>query len=633
MVAAFFGGLIILSAAGVAYAYSKTTIPSIQTAVFQQKSSVYFSDGKTLIGQYGTTNREILNYSQIPPVLRNAVVAAEDKNFWHEGGISPSGIIRAAYYDLTSSGGNLQGASTITQQLVRNYYDNIGTAQTFSRKIKEIFVAQKLAQAKSKEWILQQYMNTIYLGNGAYGVAAAAQTYFGYTPSTIHKITPAQAAMIAAMIQSPGQYSPNPKAGADYQGLVYRWHYVINAMVTMGTLPASEAAQQKFPTIVKPVNNSWNGYKGYIMQAVQYELENTYHYSASKIDNGGLRIITTFNKSLMSSLYATVRKDDKVMRSCVVPVILSAAAQAPCKGLPKWVHVGAVLEQPGTGAIVAMYSGPNFNKDQYDNALQSRNQVGSSFKPYVLATAVQQGMNVQTSTLDGNSPLWIPPDSSPFTYAKLGGTQPPGPGYYEVTNDESGGNSLGPVSVKTATAVSLNTAYTDLWHRVALNTGTGAHNVVNMAAAFGVDVRASGLTGPRGMQDEAGSRARPGVAHRGGAGDHDGDARGPRTVLDAARHPADHRREPDHPGPDRAPPGADLRPGGRRRLGDGRGHPARRHRGRARDGQRADGHRQDRHHQPVPVGVLPGRHSQVRDGGRHVRQQADLPPAVAGPVQ
>ena len=97
VVAAFIGGLIILGAGGVAYAYSKTTIPSIQSAVFQQKSSVYFSDGKTLVGQFGSTNRLILNYNQIPPNLRNAVVAAEDKNFWHEGGISPSGIIRAAY--------------------------------------------------------------------------------------------------------------------------------------------------------------------------------------------------------------------------------------------------------------------------------------------------------------------------------------------------------------------------------------------------------------------------------------------------------------------------------------------------------------------------------------------------------
>jgi membrane peptidoglycan carboxypeptidase len=494
---------VILSAAGVAYAYSKTTIPAIQSAVFQQKSSVYFSDGKTLIGQYGTTNRLILNYNQFPPVLRNAVVAAEDKNFWHEGGVSPSGIIRAAYYDLTSSGGNLQGASTITQQLVRNYYDNIGTAQTVSRKIKEIFVAEKLAQAKSKEWILQQYLNTIYLGNGAYGVAAAADAYFGLTTSDLSKITPAQAAMIAAMIQSPSYYSADPNAGQAYKALVWRWHYVVNAMVGMGALSPQEAAQQKFPALAKPINNSWSGYKGYIMQAVQTELENTYGYSASKIDNGGLRIVTTFNKSLMSSLYATVRKDEKVMRSCSPPAILAAAAPATCKHLPKWVHVGAVLEQPGTGAILATYSGQNYNKNQFDDALQSRNQVGSSFKPYVLATAVQQGMNVQTSVLDGDSPLWIPPDSMPTTYAKPGSQAPSGgAGYYEVQNDESGGNNLGPVTVQVATAASLNTAYTDLWHRVALNSATGAYNVVNTAKAFGVDTRASGLWKQR---DEAGT--------------------------------------------------------------------------------------------------------------------------------
>src|SRR6516165_4361069 len=153
----------------------------------------------------------MLPYIQSPRTLRDAVVAAEDKNFWHEGGISVTGIVRAAYYDLTSSGGNLQGGSTITQQLVRNYYDNIGTAQTVSRKIKEIFVAEKLAQAKSKEWILQQYLNTIYLGSGAYGVAAAANAYFGLTPSNLSKITPAQAAMIAAIIQSPSGYSPTRK--------------------------------------------------------------------------------------------------------------------------------------------------------------------------------------------------------------------------------------------------------------------------------------------------------------------------------------------------------------------------------------------------------------------------------------
>src|SRR5260370_22342280 len=114
-------------------------------------------------------------------------------------------------------------------------------------------------------------------------------------------------------------------------------------------------------------------------------------------------------------------------------------------------------------------------------------------------------MNVQTSILKGDSPLWIPPDSLPTTYAKTGGSKPPGRGDARVTNDESGGNRLGRVTVKGATAASLNTAYSDLWHRVAYDPQSGQHPVVDMAQAFGVDTLASHLTGKHGMQDQAGT--------------------------------------------------------------------------------------------------------------------------------
>jgi membrane peptidoglycan carboxypeptidase len=497
--------VMMLGAAAVAMVYSKTPIPQPQQAVFQAASSVYFSNGKTLIGQFGLYDRQLLTYNQIPKVLRDAVVAAEDKNFWHEGGVSPTGIMRAAYYDLTSSGGNLQGGSTITQQLVRNFYDDVGTAQTLSRKIKEIFIAQKVAQVKSKDWILQEYLNTVYFGQGAYGVGAAAQVYFGLGPSQLNQITPAQAAMIAAMIQQPGNYSPNPKDGARYQGLVFRWKYVLGAMVKMGTLSAQDAAKAKFPTVVKPINNSWSGYNGYVMNAVLYELENTYHYSQHEIFNGGLRITTTFNQRLMNSLYATVRANRTLMRHASPPSP-PGGPTVPCgpRGcLPKYVHIGALLEDPLNGAILAMYSGQNYKARQYDDALQSRNQVGSSFKPYVLATAVSQGMNVMTSKLNGFAPLWIPPDSQPMTFASLHNNNQAA-SWYQVNNDEVS-NPNRPVSVVEATAMSLNTAYADLWHRVALNPTTGDHHVVDMAKSFGVDTLASHLTGPNGMQDEAGT--------------------------------------------------------------------------------------------------------------------------------
>ena len=197
--------------------------------------------------------------------MRDAVVAAEDRSFYTEGGVSPKGIVRAAYEDVFNSGGgsgSLQGGSTITQQFVRNYYANIGTQQTATRKIKEIFVALKVAKEKSKAWILTQYLNTIYLGEGAYGVGAAAETYFGIPASQLNV---AQAAMIAATIQSPSYY-PTP---AGHQALVTRWHYVLDGMVAMGDLTAQQAAAEQFPKVLSAQDQHVGSapYDSYILDA------------------------------------------------------------------------------------------------------------------------------------------------------------------------------------------------------------------------------------------------------------------------------------------------------------------------------------------------------------------------------
>jgi membrane peptidoglycan carboxypeptidase len=505
-VAACAGGVfVMLCASAIGIAYAKTPIPTqFQQAALNQASTVYFADGKTVIGKFGSTDRQVLTWNQIPALVRNAVVAAEDKNFWHEGGISPTGIIRAAYYDITSSNGNLQGGSTITQQLVRNYYEGIGTQQTVSRKIKEIFVAEKLAKSKSKEWILTHYLNTVYFGNGAYGIGAAAQAYFGVAPTQLNKLTSSQAAMIAAMIQSPSYYSPDPKDGVKYTALKFRWEYVLRSMATMGTITQQQETQdlQKFPQVVPQQNLNWGGYRGYLMNRVRYELETTYGYTWAQIENDGLRITTTVNQRLQQSLRAAVRQNETLMRHNTPPYGVAASGVTP-DGLPGYVHLGALLQDPKTGAILAMYSGKNYNKHKYDDALQSRNQVGSSFKPYVLATAVKMGMNVQTSHLNGWSPLWVPPDSQPMTYARLAKPADPA-GWHQFVNDEVS-NPNHPVTVVQATSLSLNTAYTDLWHRVAYS--NGQHNVVNMAKAMGVDVSSyhGGGSGLAGMGDLGGT--------------------------------------------------------------------------------------------------------------------------------
>ncbi|MGH3158528.1 MAG: transglycosylase domain-containing protein, partial [Streptosporangiaceae bacterium] len=241
------GAVVVAVAAWIGVSYASTPIPTdVSAMAVQQASTVYFSDGKTVVGTFGTVDRQVLTYNQIPAQLRNAVLAAEDRSFYSEGGISPSGIIRAAYEDVTGSGDALQGGSTITEQFVKNYYANVGSDQTISNKIKEIFIAVKLAREKSKAWILTQYLNTIYFGDGAYGVEAAAETYFG---KPVGKLDVAQDAMIAAMLNAPGQFDPTPGT-TGYSSLVGRWNYVVQGMVTMHNLSAQTAKAQKFPSVV-----------------------------------------------------------------------------------------------------------------------------------------------------------------------------------------------------------------------------------------------------------------------------------------------------------------------------------------------------------------------------------------------
>jgi membrane peptidoglycan carboxypeptidase len=485
-------GLVILMGVGAYfYAYSSTQIPTQLAAnVLDQNSTVYYSDGKTPIGTIGPIDRQSLSYSQIPMRVQDAVVAAEDRSFWTEGGISPTGILRAAYDDVTSSGGNLSGGSTITQEFVRQYYSNIGTQQTVSRKIKEIFIAQKLSKSKSKQWILTNFLNTIYLGDNSYGISAAAETYFGVP---VNKLTIPQAAVIAAIIQQPSYY-PLPQYRAN---LIARWrNYVLNGMVQMHDITQAQADAMKFPKMLTDSGTSKakqaagttstsDPWAPYLMNVVYNELTGPVSAGGdgvpvATLETHGLKIITTISRPMEVEMYHAVNEN-------------IAAIKASGYTLPSYALIGAVLQNPNTGAIAAMYPGrgQNMSASQckiYDcdlnTAVYSREQVGSSFKPYVLATAVSEGMNVQTSILNASPTLYVPPDSDPLV---LSTTDPAKavPGSFPVSND--GGEVIsnkpgGAVSVQNALAYSSNTAFTDLAHRA----GTGA--IIQMAASMGVNI-------------------------------------------------------------------------------------------------------------------------------------------------
>ncbi len=497
------GAFLVLSAIAVVMIYEQTPVPSAAMAATSYSQSVVYSSDGTLIGRFGTTNRVMLTYTQLQEDnkwLIKAVLAAEDRNFFNEGGISPTGIMRAAYEDARGSDGSLQGGSTITQEFVRQYYSGIGTQQTFSRKIKEIFVAMKVAKEKSKQWILTNYLNTIYLGDGAYGVEAAAETYYD---KPVTALDPAQAAVIAAIIQQPSTY-PLPQYRPE---LINRWHYVLNGMVQMGNLTAQQANAMKFPKpgnfVAQSVGNDvWDPY---VLNMVYNELVDVYHFSQSQIYNGGYVIRTSINDAKTAALYQAVSANEAQIDASSVPFD------------PTYMHAGAVLENPLDGSIQALYPGPGYPGAQYNGtgkvitksyckkiacevnmAVYNREQVGSSFKPYILATAVQQGMNVQASTLDGYDNLYIPQDIEPSMYPAT--SVPAGQaGWYLVHNDSAAEN--GPYTPQIAMAVSINTAYADLWHVVA---GTHGANVVHMAQAFGVNTDAAGITGPGGMEDQAG---------------------------------------------------------------------------------------------------------------------------------
>ena len=492
------GGIVVLGAVAVAIAYEETPVPTAALAATSFSQSVVYSKDGSLIGRFGTTNRKMLQYNEIPKDMINAVVAAEDRNFFNEGGISPTGIVRAAYEDVSGNDGSLQGGSTITQEFVRQYYSGIGTQQTLSRKIKEIFVAMKVAKEKSKQWILTNYLNTIYLGQGAYGIEAAAETYYG-KPSA--KLTVAQDAVIAAIIQQPSTY-PLPQYRTQLEA---RWHYVLNGMVQMGTLTQQKAAAMKFPVPRDHVPQTLGPdvWDPYVLDMVQNELEHTYHLSQEQIYNGGYVIRTTIDDTKMAALYQAVRENEALIDASSHPLALS------------YMHAAAVLEDPSTARSRPCTPGPatsgrsttgparsspgsSARRSRASGTwrLQNREQVGSSFKPYVLAAAVKAGMNVQTSTLNGFNNLYIAPDNQPMTYSTTAQTA----GSYLVHNDSRSEN--GPYTPQIAMAVSINTAYADLWHRV------GGKAVANMAQQFGVNTNAACITAMCGktlaMQDEAG---------------------------------------------------------------------------------------------------------------------------------
>ena len=460
---------------------------------------VHAADG-TLIAEYYDERRLYLPYSSMPKLLIDAFISAEDKNFFRHGGIDPEGIVRAMLANLSRGAGRKQGASTITQQVAKNFF--LTSEQSFDRKAKEALLALRIESTFPKEKILELYMNQINLGavvgQPSYGVAAAALNYFG---KSVHELSISEAAYLAALPKAPNNYHPYRQREAALE----RRNYVIDQMLRNGFVDQTAADKAKAePLIVTPRVLSPSSFgAGYFAEEVRRELAD--RYGAEKLKRGGLSIRTTFDpkmqimarKALTDGLirydeahgwHGLVQKisvlndwgeqlgdvpalnDVRPWRLAVVLAVDDAQTRVglqplrePSGQLQKTRDIGTVMPDgakllrgkmraslsvgdvvyvdpidgkpgqfrlrqlpeisgaivamdPQTGRVLAMVGGFSFDQSQFNRATQAQRQPGSSFKPFVYATALDNGYTPSSIVLDeaieidqgGGQGVWSP---------------------------------------------------------------------------------------------------------------------------------------------------------------------------------------------------------------------------------
>lgn len=406
----FLAGLVTLIAA-----YITVKIPNPNNFTTGQATIFQFSDGSE-IGRLGAQNRVSVPLARVPLQVREAVMAAENRTFYTDHAIDPRGILRALYHDLR--GGSLQGGSTITQQYAKTAF--LTSARTPTRKLKELIIAIKLENQLSKDQILEDYLNTIWFGRGAYGIESAAQQYFG---RDVDQLTLEEGAVLASILGAPGYYDPSYGAGNQAR-LAARFQYVIKGMVDSGWITKERAAVAKLPKIKdRTAGGTFGGPRGFLLMTAQSELTKL-GFTEDQILVSGLRVRTTFQRQAQQAA------EDAV------------AAQRPKKA-PADLHIGLAAVTPGTGAVVAMYGGPDYLKRQFNDATQSTAQAGSTFKPFALIAALEAGIGLNTKW-NGDSPKTFDVNGKP----------------YEVGN--YGKQSFGDITLLKATESSVNTVFVPL---------------------------------------------------------------------------------------------------------------------------------------------------------------------------
>jgi len=433
---AFLVGVGVLGAAGwIAVLYEFADVPepnSIATA----ESVVVLDRGGSALGRiHAEADRVTVPLSQIPEDLRHAVIATEDRHFAEHSGLRPTSIVRAAIANALGRGVR-QGGSTITQQYVKNAF--VGNEQSLTRKVKEAVLAVKLERARTKDQILEAYLNTIYFGRGAYGVEAAAQTYFG---RHVRRLTLAQSALLAGLIRAPEAYDPSraPETARARRDAVIGF-MLRDDHVTVGEAEGARESAVKVRARVP------GGTAPHFLEDVRRELER--RFGARAMYSGEIsRVTVTLDAGMQRAAEAAVRE-------------VYDATSDP--------DVALVAIDPRTGAVRAMIGARDWGARQLNLATQARRQPGSTFKPAVLAAALELGIGPET-VFAAPAKITLKTDGKPWTVAN-----------YDGHSEKS-------MRLRRATELSVNTVYAQLILKV------GPDAVVDAAHRLGIRSRLAPL--------------------------------------------------------------------------------------------------------------------------------------------
>ena len=392
---------------------------------------IYASDGKTVLAVLrGSESRVIVESDAIAPVMKQAIVAVEDRRFWEHQGVDIRGMARAVWADVRSQT-IVQGGSTITQQFIKNQYTQ--QERTISRKLKEAALAWQLEQRWSKDRILTSYLNTIYFGNGSYGIEMAARVYFDKHADELELH---EAALLAGLPANPGSFDPasNPEVAKA------RRKTVLRLMLEQGLIKPDDYRKADAAPLPPPDEIGLPGSGKRVQYFAEYVKQQLVpYYGSGEVFGGGMKIYTSIDLELQ---------------------------QLAREAIDKWLvepdgpTAALVAIDPRDGKVLAMVGGESFRKSQFNLAVQGQRQTGSAFKPFVLTAALGQGISPQTVF-----------ESEPTTI-NLGDQ------LWSVANYE--GSYLGPIDLTEATIHSDNTVYAQLTAQV------GPKNVANTAHRLGV---------------------------------------------------------------------------------------------------------------------------------------------------